>query len=250
MTTGWYQGVFIMGYIVGTLGWMAGLLLVVSWRLQKEQERLARTNQMIIREMHHRIKNNLMTLRGMVHIQAALSESAELKNALAKNCHRIDAIAKIHDLLHLSEELASASSKTYFEKLAQSLAATYSNPRVKLELDIADIHLSIKDLIPLGLILNELISNAYDHAFPEDRPGKISVLFLRREGALELSVSDDGVGFPDMAKNIEALSSLGMKIVESLSRQLRGTLSIESRPHASLRLVFPLEAAAADRAEG
>jgi len=236
--SGTAQAVSIMGYIVGTTGWTSGLILVISWKLKIEEERLAETNRMLIREMHHRIKNNLATLRALLNIQASLSETEELKSALAKSSNRIDAIAKIHDLLHMSEDVSLASLRLYIENLVRSIEESFSNQGVRVELDVEDLHLSINTLIPLGLIINELVTNSFEHGFPGGGTGRIGISFRSSGGDYRLTVEDDGAGFLADADKISGFSSLGMKIVDSLVRQLKGTLTIRTKPATSVEIVF------------
>ncbi len=235
------QAVSIMGYIATLSLWTCGLILVISWKLKLEEERLAETNRMLIREMHHRIKNNLATLRAMLHIQASLSETDELKAMLAKSCNRIDAIAKIHDLLHMSEDVRRASLRLYLGNLIRSIEGSFSNQGVRVELDVEDLDLSINTLIPLGLIINELVTNSFEHGFPNGGAGRIGIFFRSDDGNYRLAVEDDGAGFLADAGNIAGFSSLGMKIVDSLVRQLRGTLSIRTKPSTSVEIVFGIE---------
>jgi len=235
------QAISIMGYIVAMSLWTSGLILVISWKLKIEEERLAETNRMLIREMHHRIKNNLATLRAMLNIQASLSETDGLKAELAKSSNRIDAIAKIHDLLHMSDDVRRASLGLYIENLVRSIEESFSNRNVRVELDVENLDLSINTLIPLGLIINELVTNSFEHGFPGGRTGRIGISFRSDGGNCRLAVEDDGAGFLAEAGSIAEFPSLGMKIVDSLTRQLKGKLSIRTRPSTSVEIVFGMD---------
>jgi len=197
-------------------------------------------NEALLREIHHRVKNNLQIVSSLIRLQAPRVGSDKTQGLLLDVQCRISAMALIHEILYGSENLAEVDFLDYVRALSASLSATYAGveatPRIACSGDRAA--LPIDRAIPLGLIANELITNALKHAFPAPWAGDslISVRLIRAEGsALILEVSDNGVGMPEAAEGraatevrsaTEGRASLGLKLVEVLGKQLGAAISL------------------------
>jgi two-component sensor histidine kinase len=146
----------------------------------------------------------------------------------------------IHEQLYQSPDLNQISFGDYIERIAQQLFRFYEADvnGVELEVNVDELFLNLDTSIPLGLIVNELVSNSLKHAFPEDREGKVSIWLQTREKNIILTVADDGIGLPsdfDISNNTD---SLGLHIVQTLTLQLRGTLDIKKSPGAEFKITF------------
>lgn len=181
----------------------------------------------LLREIHHRVKNNLQVIAGLLRLQAQHVTDQAAHSALSEMGGRIRAIAEIHQTLYSSSDLARVDMSEFAAQLAKNLLSVYGidRERVRLQLEIASSSLDIGLAVPCGLILNELISNALKHAFPNGRRG--TVVATLGEDAQILSVSDDGVGLSQPIGNGPS-TTLGMQLVELLAEQIGAQVRVES----------------------
>jgi two-component sensor histidine kinase len=181
----------------------------------------------LLREIHHRVKNNLQVIAGLLRLQARHVTDQAAHDALSEMGGRVRAIAEIHQALYSSSDLARVDMSGFATQLAKNLLSVYGidRERVRLQLEIASSSLDIGLAVPCGLILNELISNALKHAFPDGRSG-IVVATLGEDAQL-LSVSDDGVGLSHAIGNGPG-TTLGMQLVELLAEQIGAQVRVES----------------------
>jgi PAS domain S-box-containing protein len=193
----------------------------------------------LLREVHHRVKNNLQVVSSLLSMQAELPGNG-LSRALNESQRRVEAMAMIHERLHSTEDADRLDFREYVEALARELFFAYGvNPgRVRLRLDLGAVELGLNQAIPCGLILNELLTNSVKYAFPETRHGEILVaLGCDENGRVTLRVADDGVGLPG-GFDWKQSRSLGLRIVDILAGQLDGTLQREPGPGAAFALSF------------
>jgi two-component system sensor histidine kinase/response regulator len=235
-------------FIAGKPRYLAGYTIDVTEQAQAD-ERLRRSleeKEILLREVHHRVKNNLNIISSLLNLQSSIIQSPEQAMAAFQNSRdRIVAMALVHEELYKSRDYASVDMGEYLRTLTEQLLQAYGSAgKVRIDARTEDIALSVSDSIPCGLILNELITNAFKYAFPEGRGGEIRVL-LRREGDedLELSVSDDGVGLPEDYERQDR-GSLGLTLVRLLCEQLDGRMEIFSGKGTSCRILFPHRAGA------
>ena len=162
---------------------------------------------------------------------------ARLRAALEETSRRIHAIAEIHRLLYESPDLSQVDMKAYVERLFRSLAAVYlAQPdQVRCTVEGTPLRLDLRRAVPVGLILNELMSNAFKHAFPRARQGTVSLGLRSADGFIELHVVDDGVGFSNDAPR----GSLGLELVRILTEQLNGTVHFSTDGGTHARVRFP-----------
>jgi len=180
---------------------------------------------LLLREIHHRVKNNLQIIISLTNLQMRTLENPEMKQILAETRNRVRAMSLVHEKLYMSENLSSIDLADYTKYLATQLFSFYGVDylRVALKTDIEKVPLDIDTAIPLGLVLNELISNALKHAFHDGRNGTLSISGHIDRDLMTVIVEDDGVGMPSGFdwKNSE---SLGLRLVNSLVDQLEGTI--------------------------
>ncbi len=200
-------------------------------------EKSLEEKKILLREIHHRVKNNLQVISSLLNLQSRYVEDGKAQVALKEGQNRVKSMALIHQRLYQEDNLTGIQVKDYLSRLTRNLFASYniSAERVKLDLSIDDLNVDVDTLIPIGLILNELISNALKYAFPEDRVGTISVGFHLEGDLLRLQVSDDGIGL-DSTRKHRLESSFGFQMISALSSQLDADLKIASKDGTHVNL--------------
>jgi two-component sensor histidine kinase len=194
--------------------------------------------EVLLQEIHHRVKNNLQVISSLINMQMRRLEEGSSRVALSECQARVHTIALIHEILYESRDYGEMPFSDYVRGLASSILQLSGSPEnISLELELEPLSLSVDKAIPCGLILNELIVNALKHAFPADRPGKIRVEFQSRDAdRVALVVRDDGIGVAESshAKNGE----LGMQLVRTLAQQIRADLCVKHAAGTSVELEF------------
>jgi two-component sensor histidine kinase/PAS domain-containing protein len=207
-------------------------------RTQLALESALAEKTILLKEIHHRVKNNLAVVSSLLSMKADAVTNPTAKEALLQSQQRVYSMALIHEHLYGNERLDRINFAEYATQLVRRLhAALAGEPdRIAIELALDPIELGIEQAVPCGLILNELLTNAFKYAFRGRESGRIAVSFRERAGMHELSVADDGVGIPAEAAYGPNGDSLGLRIVEVLTHQLDGTLQHE--PHSGTRVVL------------
>jgi PAS domain S-box-containing protein len=204
---------------------------ITERRAAEEQIRVAlHEKELLLKEIYHRVKNNLQMVVSLLTLQARNAGNAAAQAALRDSAHRMRSMALVHEQLYQSGDLTVIDFAQYAQQLVHQIVEAQGEAavRVPLKSDIAAIDVGIETAVPLGLIVNELVSNAYKHAFPDGRHGRIDLRLEKRDdGQVELAVADDGIGLPagfDPARS----RSLGLRLVLSLAEQLGASLSCVS----------------------
>jgi len=218
-------------------------------RMEKQIRASLREKEVLLKEIHHRVKNNLLVISSLLDLQTDTVQDPQALQAFQDSRDRIGSMALIHEKLYQSPNLGNISASEYLEDLAHDLLGTYGawTGDITLTLQIDDVSLDIDTAVPCGLILNELVSNALKHAFPpggESAPrgapsggGELCII-LRGEGdRLTLTVSDNGVGLPpDLDyRNTE---TLGLQLVNMLTQQLRGSMELDRSKGTAFKIAW------------
>ena len=221
-----------------------GVLADVTEQVEAERQLKAALaeKETLLKEIHHRVKNNLQLISAMLALQARATSDARVTMAFEESQHRILSMAGIHEQLYRAKDLSQVDMAAYIRDLAEELRHSYGRPAITIQAQAAGVLLDIDRAIPCGLIVNELVTNALKHAFPIDGPqvGEIRVAMRRlpsREGEVELSVSDNGVGLRSEL-NLEQAKTLGLTMVSLLSRQLGSTLEVIRDHGTTFRIRF------------
>ncbi len=214
-------------------------LLHLKDSLLGEKDQLLSEKEWLLREIHHRVKNNLQIIMSLLNSQAASLEDEAALSAIQESQHRVQTMALIHQKLYQSEGLARIPMDAYIEEVVMYLRDSYCpDQAIAFELDVEPLELDVTLAVPLGLIINEAITNAFKYAFPGGRPGTLHLSLHQLAGTTcALTIADDGVGLPphyDPARS----RSLGMTLMHGFSAQLGGELVISSRDGLCIRLVF------------
>lgn len=219
-------------------------------RLQKEiaerqkAEKAIRTSlqekEVLLREIHHRVKNNLQVISSILSLQGRKFDDPRYRNSFGECQNRVRTMALVHEKLYLSPSLSAIDLAEEVRDLVSMLASSHASPNVRLEVQADSTFSDIDTAVPIGLLVNELVSNSLKHAFPGGRRGRIHVT-LRRLGPerLLLSVRDDGAGLPkDFAW--ESANSLGLTTIQALARQIRAQVEVRRQGGAEFVLTFPV----------
>jgi two-component sensor histidine kinase/tetratricopeptide (TPR) repeat protein len=212
----------------------ASLQLLIS-----EKDNLLQEKEWLMKEIHHRVKNNLQIVISLLSTQSSYLQNDIAYNAIRESQHRMQSISLIHQKLYQSDNLALVDVHAYISDLVDYLRDSFdTGARIEFEMDIASAELDVTRAVPLGLILNEAITNAIKYAFPNNRSGKITIsLAVGNQNCFALKIHDDGVGFP-VTVDISKSKSLGMSLMRGLSKQLGGSLKVENGQGITIEVDF------------
>ena len=218
---------------------MVGTIHDVTEQRLAEQEirRSLAEKETLLREIHHRVKNNLQVISSLLSLQSQRVDDAAVEALCTEMEQRVMSMAMIHESLYQSTDLSQVDFRRYLEMLSTSLASAYTERGLRIETRVDDISLEIHVAMPCGLIVNELVTNALRHAFTEGSTGTVSVDFSEKDCGFLLVVRDDGVGLPpdlDLARS----SNLGLRLVGSLVEQIGAQLDIERNGGTCFRIEF------------
>lgn len=195
--------------------------------------------EVLLKEVYHRVKNNLQIVSSLINLQAKNVKNKAAVELLKQSADRIKSMALLHEKLYQSKDLAKIDFNDYIHSLADHLMFGYGahSSRIKINLQIDAIFLDVDTAIPCGLIINELISNALKHAFPDDRHGEIGIAFRQDVDEFILVITDNGIGFP-AGLDFKKSASLGLQLVSSLTNQLLGQLTLDQGDGSTFTLRF------------
>ncbi len=210
-------------------------------RAEKEINRQLSEKEILLREVHHRIKNNISQIEGLLSMQASSTDNAFAKSALQDAISRVDSIRMLYEKLLIGKEYREVSIKTYSESLIDSLVAVFpESQNIHIEKKIVDCTLSSKIAIPLGIILNELLTNIFKYAFKEKNKGRIVIEIEKTGNLVSLTIRDNGMGIEERNDKNKS-PGFGLTLVKMLAEQLEGTFSIEKENGTKSELKFELE---------
>lgn len=217
---------------------------VMTEELQKLNSSLRsslRERDVLLQEIHHRVKNNLQVISSLINLQMRKLDPGENRDTLAECRQRVQAIALIHEKLYQAHDYARVPFADYVRSLVASLwEMGGTDGHVRLELTLEELELPVDQAIPCGLILSELVGNALKHGYPGGRSGTVKVSLQASQQRVLLTVCNDGLGLP-AGFTQHGSSSLGLQLVETLARQLQGSLSVERGAETAFKLSFPFD---------
>lgn len=194
---------------------------------------------LLLKEVHHRVKNNLQVISSLLSIQSGYLTDRAAREAYQDSMRRIRSMALVHERLYRSGDLAQIDFADYLRSVTDDLLHSLRRNGVVLTVEADPVRLGVDIAVPCGLIVNELVTNALKHAYPDGNGGSIRVGFTRRPaGLLELTVADDGVGMPE-GSDVFTMPSMGMTIVRTLTEQIRGKLGVGAGKGAHFTVTFP-----------
>jgi len=197
--------------------------------------------EVLLKEINHRVKNNLQIVSSLLNLGSRDIQDGQAQEMLNESQARIRAMALIHEKLYQSEDLARIDFGEYLQSLTSELRKShgFSVQDIELKLDAGHTFLGVDTAIPCGLIVNEVVSNSFKHAFPSGSGGEISIALCLENQKYSLAVRDNGVGFPEDF-DIRRSNSLGLKLVNALVDQLGGTIELNRNGGAEINITFPV----------
>lgn len=227
-------------------------LIIIIWISLLKRNVTAKTNEirtsleekeMLLREIHHRVKNSLSIVSGLIDLQLHEIHSEEAKNVLQSSRNRIHSVALIHDKLYRTESLAQVELDVYIRDLVNTIHGTFNEYQdsVKLDFDLDSVELETDRVIPCGLLINELAVNAYKHAFKKNKQGRLIIRLKDQGNTLRLDVSDNGPGLPKNYYDSDE-GNLGTLLIHSFTEKLNATMDVsENKNGTTFSFNFPKE---------
>jgi PAS domain S-box-containing protein len=185
--------------------------------------------ELLLKEVHHRVKNNLQVISALLYLQSLNFTDDNIIKAFRDGQDRIKSIALIHESLYKSKSLGKVDLSGYIKQLISQLSQSYGDlsRKINFKVNADGVFLNINTAIPCGMIINELISNSLEHAFPDGRSGEICIDLKSEDDGFKLVVSDDGIGFNE-EQNIKQLTTLGVQLIDTLAKQIDGRMSLDT----------------------
>ncbi|NPE31106.1 PAS domain-containing protein [Methanococcoides sp. SA1] len=233
-----HEDTFIQRDEEGKVAYFQGTILDITERVEAENA-LKEMDEIRTKEIHHRIKNNLQVVSGMLYLESLNFRYQEVIDAFRDSENRVRSIALIHEKLYQSKDLVSLDLAEYIKDLTDHLFHSYrvDKENIELILNVEDVFLGMDTAVPLGIIINELTSNALQHAFGNDIGGEIDIYFFKRDETFELTISNTGKHFPEDIdfKNTE---SLGLQLVTNLVSQIEGEIELDTTDKTTFTITF------------
>lgn len=210
---------------------LAGAIILFQYRKQRIKNLVIQKQsddlQVLMKEIHHRVKNNLQVISSLLDLQSMTIADNQASEAVKEGKNRVQSMALIHQNLYSEGNIKGIKAKEYISNLLQSLCDSYNitNDKVKVNTQIDDLNLDVDTMIPLGLVLNELVSNSLKYAFKNGRQGELSIVLKEEPHHLLLKVSDNGTGYPE-GMNAKEGKSFGMKMIRAFAQKLKAKLDV------------------------
>jgi PAS domain S-box-containing protein len=222
-----------------------GIYVDITDRKEAEEKlrKSLKEKEVLLAEIHHRVKNNLAVITGLLELQAYNTGSEQATEVLQLSQMRVNSIALIHEKLYQNEDLSEICFEQYLEELTDIILKSMSTVQthVNVSIDADPVKLTVNQAIPCGLILNEIITNSYKHAYPDKNEGEIEILLNKEGSDIMLTIKDDGIGLPEDI-DLEKPKSLGIKLIRTLSKQLNAEAKFSNvNPGTKFSLQFTHE---------
>lgn len=219
----------------------SGMIINITERKKTEEQLKKSLNEkeVLLREIHHRVKNNLQIIASLLHLQeVSACEEKGMGNVLKESGGRVMSMAMVHEKIYQSSNFTDFNFKQYIEKLVHDILHNYGteNGNIKVQLNIEDININIDTAMPIGLIINELITNIVKYAFPQ-LEGTITIKLKSLSQQMELTITDDGIGLPEDI-DIENPETLGLQLVNILLSQIDGEIKLDRNHGTEFKITY------------
>lgn len=210
-----------------------------SKKAEEKVRKSLREKEMLLAEVHHRVKNNLAVITGLLELQSFSAEEESAKRILRESQMRVQSIAMVHEKLYQTEDFSKVDISQYLKELSEVIHKTMRKQerKVKIKLDITPVKLPITKAIPCGLLLNEILTNSFKHAFKGKERGEIKVRLTKVKDELLFVLNDDGVGLPENSE-MDINKSMGMTLIRTLAKQLNADFKYRNEPGAYFEFRF------------
>jgi two-component sensor histidine kinase len=234
----WIAAVIIAGLIGFFLYKNREKNKILIFQKRKLEENVEEIN-LLLREIHHRVKNNLQVITSMLNIQQYSISDKKAQEVIQESKNRIYSIGLIHECFYQNQNLGEINTREYIQNLTDQLLASYqiNTEKIKLETSVQDFQLDMDILVPLGMIINELVSNTFKHAFEDHEQGKLSINLEKQQDKVKLEVSDTGSGLKDTSV-LENSDSFGFKMIQAFVKKLNGSLNLLNKEGATIQIEF------------
>ncbi len=213
-----------------------------SRKIEEQNKKIAvalTEKEALLREIHHRVKNNLQVISGLLELQEVHSENAETKKMVDEAQNRIKSMSITHEMLYQTSDLAAINVEEYVNRLAQSVEMSFASSfRVEKKFNLKGVFFNIDSIIPLGLILNELMTNSYKYAFSSERENKLYISITQNGDIYQLTFADNGGGLLETTTNVGLQRSFGLRLINMLVRQLKGKVDYQFDMGAKFLISF------------
>ncbi len=221
---------------------MSGIMRDITERRRAEEQvkTSLKEKELLLREIHHRVKNNMQIISSLLKLQSAYIKDKKYSDIYKESQNRIIAMSLIHEKLYQSRDLSKIDTKGYIKELVNGLVQSYEVPgRITLNIDVGTVSLGINTAVPCGLLINELVSNSLKYAFPDGRPGEIKIsLRPVEDNKIELIVSDNGIGIPENL-DFRKADSWGLRLITLLvENQLHGEINLDRNKGTEFKIIF------------
>ncbi|KWT78354.1 PAS domain S-box protein [Candidatus Magnetominusculus xianensis] len=211
-------------------------------KTEEQIKQSLREKESLLREIHHRVKNNLAIVTGLLALQARTIEDTAVKQLFEESKQRVKSMSLVHEKLYQTPDLSSINFAEYIESIVSEIVSMYriDTNAITSIMDIENIELDLEAAVPCGLIVNELLTNAFKYAFPDKRRGIISVHFTKTDQTYTLTIKDNGIGLPE-GFDYQKSDTMGLQLVTALAGQLDGMLQIKSKDGLEAVVMFPVK---------
>ncbi len=211
--------------------------------LEKKIKSSLKEKDVLLKEIHHRVKNNLQIIISLLNLQSGYIKDEQSLKAVKDGQNRVRSMALVHEKFYQAEELTEINFAEYVEKLCQFLFQSYADKvdQIKFRVIAGNVTLDMDTAMPCGLLINEIVSNSLKYAFPDNREGEITIELINLpENMVEMSISDNGVGMSE-GFDIEKAESLGLQLINALTSQIEGILEVSttSGTHYTIKFKYP-----------
>jgi PAS domain S-box-containing protein len=218
----------------------------ITERKKAEQQikQSLKEKEVLLREIHHRVKNNMAVVSSLLSLEARKIKDVTVRALFEETRQRVKSMALVHEKLYQTKDLSSVNFEDYIRSIVSEIISLYriDTSAITVEINIEDMELDLESAVPCGLIINELLTNAFKYAFPKNGRGGLSINFTKTDDNYTLAIKDNGVGLPEGFDYNEA-STLGLQLVNILTGQLGGTLQIKSDKGTEAVITFKTEKA-------
>lgn len=222
------------------------VLLQFNKKIKKKNATITKAlkdRELLLHETHHRVKNNLQMVSSLLNLQSKYVEDKDVYEVLQKGRNRVQSMALLHKNLYVGEDLTKVDIQDYFEGLVKSILNSYnkSEDDVIFNIDANNLKMDVESVIPIGLIVNELVTNSLKHGFPKDWSGKpsIDVKMEENDSDYTLKIKDNGIGIDDDLKQVDNKTSFGQRLIKSLSQKLKASINIANHNGTEVSIVMP-----------
>lgn len=221
---------------------MLGIVQDITRRklVEEENAKSLKEKEVLLKEVHHRVKNNLQLVSSMLNLQFRNEKDKRYIEAIKESKNRVRSIALIHEKLYRSKDFSNIDIASYIQELTSSLFSSYSDKSrgISLKINCDKIFIDVNTAIPCGLIINELVINSLKHAFPKEKKGLIEITCKDKDDKIVLAIKDDGIGLPEESQ-LQNSNSIGLQLVSTLAEQLGATINIDRSKGTSFEITVP-----------